>query len=152
MISDMGNPVSVHARSCWLFLSRSFTSVELVQQSDQSGGKVCSQSFDHKQPHSCKPAEGGEVYNSIDDARKDVEHAEAEGGNEEVHFLLVQGVEDASKAGDVDDTPDDCPDHIAQIKIQIKIRMVFETDAQYVDDPDGNQADACIPETNKVKS
>ena len=151
MISDMENPILVLARSCWLFCSRSFSTVELVQQSDQSGGIVCSQSYDHKQPHSCKPAEGGEVYNSIDDARKDVEHAEAEGGNEEAHVLLVQGVEDASIAGDVDDTPDtpdDCPDHITQIKI----RMVFQTDAQIGARPDWQIGDACIPETNQIES
>ena len=144
MISDMENPILDLARSWWLFCSRSFTIVKLVQQSDQSHGIVGSQPYKHQQPHSRKPAKSDEVDNSIDEAHNDVEHAEAESGNEEAHVLLVQGVEDASKAGDVDDTPDDCPDHIAQIKI----RMVFQTDAQI-----GTQiGDACIPETNQIES
>ena len=45
------------------------------------------------------------------------------------------------EAGDVDDTPDSCPDPIAQYRA--------EKGAKDIDDPDDNQADACIPETNQ---
>ena len=117
----------------------------MVQQSDQSHGIVGSQPYKHQQPHSRKPAKSDEVDNSIDEAHNDVEHAEAESGNEEAHVLLGQAVEDASEAGDVDDTPDDCPDPIALV------RSAAKKGTQDIDDPEDNQADACIPETQQNK-
>ena len=142
----MENPILVLARSWWLFCSRSVTIVKLVQQSDQSNGVVHSQPYNHEQPNSRKPIESDEVHKSVNDAHKYVEHADAEGGDEEAHVLLGQAVEDASEAGDVDDTPDDCPDPIPEI------RWAAKKGTQDIDDPDDDQADACIPETNQNES
>merc|ERR1719391_1685394 len=90
---------------------------------------------------SSKPVEGDEIHKSVDDAHKDVERTDAEGGDEEEQVVLVQAVEDAGEAGNVEDTPDDRPNPIAQI------RPVAKEGTQDIDDPDEDQADAGIPDS-----
>ena len=138
----MENCSLVLLSSCWLLCSsRGFTIVKLVQQSDQPNGIVHSQPHYQEQPNSSKPVESDEIHKSVDDAHKDVERTDAEGGDEEEQVLLVQAVENTGEAGNVEDTPDDRPNPIAQI------RDVAKEGTQDIDDPDEDQADAGIPET-----